>query len=169
MQWKRGLWRLGWVLWAATAVPTVFIAYQESIEPDYQWKEMLAPLRWDAQGNPIQSPEKLTIEEFQSRYGQPYNTLKQITFSGASIAYVPEYFSDEQTEKALLALEKFIGLPLENIASLSPPKTYECTVQLKANRPKAGLYATLGLSLVFVLIQGGFRLALWVIAGFRNP
>jgi len=157
MQWKRGLWRLGLVLWGLTAIPTVFIAYHESIEPDYQWNERRIP----------SIGETLSREDFQ-KHMQLSSSLKEIRFAGVGIAHVPNYFTDEQTGKALLALERFTGLPLEKIAALSPRKSYVCSVQSKANLVKAALYSVLGLSLVFVLIQGGFAMALWVIGRFRN-
>ncbi|MBI3896562.1 MAG: hypothetical protein HY313_11590 [Acidobacteria bacterium] len=58
IQWKRGLWRLGWVLWTMTAVPTIYIAHQESIEPGYQWKEVKPP-----EGFVLDRPKKQYLDD----------------------------------------------------------------------------------------------------------
>ena len=89
MQWKRGLWRLGWVLWAIMAVPTIYIAHQKSIEPDCQWKE---GIDYDA------------IAEKVRGTSEPRPGVKTINVSGIGTAYVPNSLTEEQTEKAISSL-----------------------------------------------------------------
>ena len=162
MQWKRGLWRLGWVLWVITVAPTVYVARQESIEPTCQFKEDTS----------IAKPRDIFDQVAAEG-------LKPIGVPGIGTAWVPKYLTEEQIEKAISSLRKNaaatpprtvppIGTELsdEQFQRLNPE--YSCTVQWKANRPKVLLYSTLGLSLGFLLIQGGFRLILWVVAGFRG-
>ena len=159
MQWKRGLWRVGWVLWTTTAVPIVYLSYIESIGPDYQWREE------------ERAPKTLPPGFFLERAEE-----KPIDVPGIGTAYVPKYLTQEQTEEAISSLQKTTAAT-QRQGNAAPPedprvtwddRVYTCTVQWKANRLKVVLYSTLALSFGFVLIQGGFRIILWVIAGFRN-
>jgi len=147
-----------------TAIPTVYIAHQESIEPDCQWKEAI-----DLSAGIVTDSPK------ENQPDDPWHIVKEypldskpVEVTGIGTAYVPTYFTEKQVEKAISILRKETPKSPDWFVANAPKHQYECTVQWKANRPKVVLYSTLGLSLGFVLIQGGFRMILWVIAGFRN-
>ena len=147
----RGLWRLGWVLWGLTAVPIVIIAYEASLKPECQW-EVMEVRAWEVDGSPVLPP------------GQT-----QVSVPGVGTAYVPEYFTVYESEKAIANLKKDrAGRNLLTLDEVLAEVAYTCTVHYGANRPMVVLYSALGLSGMFVLIQGGFSMILWVILGFRK-
>ena len=150
MQWKRGLWRVGWVLWAIAAVPTVFIAFEESRDQDHQWYEVT-----------LDGPPSESTSDGDDR--------RSVDVPGIGKAYLSKQFTQEQTEKVISALKKSMSVSYRDVDEGSAPnQVYICNVEWKTNRPRAVRYSALGLNFGFAFIQGGFRLILWVIAGFRH-
>ena len=128
MQWKRGLWRLGWVLWATTVVPTIYIARQKSVEPDCLWIES----DWFQQNAPPTLPE-----DFFDKKNQFERENLKTDVPGVGTAYIPNYFRPEQIEKAVSSLQKWVAANEIKLPTPPPgyvleqPVAYTCTVQWK--------------------------------------
>lgn len=219
MEWQRGLWRVGWALWAIAAVPTVFIAYELSREQDYQWYAITL--------------EDLPSASVPRESTSDWEDVKPVDVPGIGKAYVPSYLTQEETETAISSLKARVARrstppppndprilserpirerqiirerPIRERATTEVPqaapqqgpgpigddpkaidadelfgppkqqgpgpigveKDYSLLVQQKTNLPKMVLYSALGLCLGFAVIQGGFKMILWVVAGFHG-
>lgn len=171
MQRNRGLWRLGWVLWALTTVPIVFVAHQQSIESNYKWDkvgithEQLATLeKLQKRRGQLAQESALTLQEFETRHGispLDLDLLKRVQVVGIGAVYLPNYLSEEQTEKAISVLRQEKEAAQREVElGLVPDELYRCTVEMRSNRSKMILYSAVGLILCFILIQGGFGMIL---------